>query len=1090
MRSGATQASPTAHPDMSITVGGDTFYTKIVSDIPAKLLKAKEMELIWGGKYEYWIDNSDGSLNSADYKGKELTAYHGFIGTTGSDLPPIWVDDQRFESYAGRLVLHLVCYDAMALLAKVTGAFSGAFWNYPWQDPDALTEYTFPDSQQPLSSDMITKISSHWNKTVRDIVGTTISEAFNAKGIELATGDDGDSYMSAEKPQVAALDARNILLQAMGVTESYLLFKSDGDFHVVRPQSHASVYTYNLGTYHKSTVAELAVAIPNRAIYWFIDKVDPEDSSTWIWEHSDYGTGHGVDSESYTRLGFYIDEHHNTEQELWEAIANQTEADNRADARIAKIKLGKATGQIVAPMHCAQELFDAVTIYDDRYSPTREITGYVFGILREYDRGVYQITLDLGGVETGMTPGGGEPIHPTSPVTKSRPPRRWNYVIPPGQLAYIASVDFSPVDWDTVQWTSGSIVLSDGRTQSINAGSLDMTTGNTYYIYCTWGSSTLSSTTSATEAITDQRLLVAVAKRASTTDQMAYVFNPYSSDILINRDGVMDDLITELQLADDAVTNAKIAVNAIYGDVIAAAAITAPKIDTGAITEAKVATGAITNTKIDTGAITEAKIAAGAVTNTKIGTDAVSSAKILAGAVIAGKIAAGAVLTENLDALAVTADKIAANAITTVKIDALAVNASKIAASAIITEKLDALAVTAAKIAAGAIESEKIAAAAVTAGKLAAGSVITEKLDALAVTAEKIAASAVTSEKIYAGAVTAIKIDVSQLSAISANCGTLTSGTINGATIYAGGGNVVLDADGISIYGENLYFDNGINDVGFIKGNSGDDLEISTAIGDGADILFNAAVDFMVGAAHGVCIHSGGYTIPSVGLDDILLDSDDYIYLYADDQIDLTALTDIDINPGATYSCTVDGDFDVTGTKNCRMILEDGRKFLFAAIESPELWFEEKLSGRTSGGVCVVSLDERFTACILVSEQYPLHAIVTPTSDCGNVWVEKFIDSVTVHSERDGSFDIVISAKRKGYETIRFDEMVHDEELDKDYKLSKQEEWLRLKPERLVWKSQRAAKLEAFEKEKAQREEVRRTRPNVGHSRRFRLVVD
>jgi len=51
-----------------------------------------------------------------------------------------------------------------------------------------------------------------------------------------------------------------------------------------------------------------------------------------------------------------------------------------------------------------------------------------------------------------------------------------------------------------------------------------------------------------------------------------------------------------------------------------------------------------------------------------------------------------------------------------------------------------------------------------------------------------------------------VKMDVATLSAITADCGTLTAGTINGVTIYAGGGNVKVSATGIDVKGEYCYF--------------------------------------------------------------------------------------------------------------------------------------------------------------------------------------------------------------------------------------------------------------------------------------------
>jgi hypothetical protein len=108
-----------------------------------------------------------------------------------------------------------------------------------------------------------------------------------------------------------------------------------------------------------------------------------------------------------------------------------------------------------------------------------------------------------------------------------------------------------------------------------------------------------------------------------------------------------------------------------------------------------------------------------------------------------------------------------------------------------------------------------------------------------------------------------------------------------------------------------------------------------------------------------------------------------------------------------------------------------------------------------------VSLDERFIASSAINDQYPLHVIATPTSDCGYVWVEKKFDNVIVHTERPGSVDITISARRRGFESIYYDEKVLDELLDKWYKKSDELNWLETKPVRIAMKIEHEARQRA-----------------------------
>lgn len=159
-----------------------------------------------------------------------------------------------------------------------------------------------------------------------------------------------------------------------------------------------------------------------------------------------------------------------------------------------------------------------------------------------------------------------------------------------------------------------------------------------------------------------------------------------------------------------------------------------------------------TRTVIGSGTITGAKIAASTITASNIMAGTITGDRIAAGTIIAGNIAAGSIQTTHLAAQAVTAEKIQAGTITTLE------------------------------IAAGTIQ----------AGDIQAGTI----------TGDRIAASTITGDRIAASTITSDKISVSSLSSLSSNMGSITAGTIQGATIQtAGSGSrVVMDSAGIKGY--------------------------------------------------------------------------------------------------------------------------------------------------------------------------------------------------------------------------------------------------------------------------------------------------
>ncbi len=151
-----------------------------------------------------------------------------------------------------------------------------------------------------------------------------------------------------------------------------------------------------------------------------------------------------------------------------------------------------------------------------------------------------------------------------------------------GASAYVADISFTPVDYDTITWSPGNISLLDGRNQTVASGYA--TISGTTYLYCDWGDDEVKTTTTYSGALGYNRVFVGVASSSDdTVSGMAYVANPYSSNILITTDKVMDNLVTELKLAGGAVTADKIAANAVTSQKIYAGEIDALKVQAAQI---------------------------------------------------------------------------------------------------------------------------------------------------------------------------------------------------------------------------------------------------------------------------------------------------------------------------------------------------------------------------------------------------------------------------------------------------------------------------------------------------------------------------
>jgi hypothetical protein len=203
--------------------------------------------------------------------------------------------------------------------------------------------------------------------------------------------------------------------------------------------------------------------------------------------------------------------------------------------------------------------------------------------------------------------------------------------------------------------------------------------------------------------------------------------------------------------------------------------ITATQISDGAISTPKLSAGSVTATAIAAGSIQASALAANSVTASSIAANSISSSALQSDSVVAGKVAAGAISTTALQSSVITSDKIAANAIT----------ATAIAANSISSSALQSNSVIAGKISAGAI----------SATALQTNIISTVHLESNSITSDKIKSGAIIADKIEVGAVTAAKISVSQLSALTADLGTVTAGTVTGATVQtaSSGARSVMD---------------------------------------------------------------------------------------------------------------------------------------------------------------------------------------------------------------------------------------------------------------------------------------------------------
>ena len=527
MRTGATQRQQFT-PDVKVTVNSVTYDTNATT---GRILHVKEEAKLLGGKYTIVLDNNDEALNTTDFTGKPVNLYWSFEEEAGSYTGILTVESQAQTSYKGRHAVELICIDEIAKFSLFKGSVGGSVWNHPSQSSTALAKVILP-SGEPLPASLITAITAQYDKTAKQIsdavVAATTGVTFNYD-----SGGYADAYLTSQKPLVQASDARQAIWQALMGCVSYLKPKTNTtQIDVINPAAHASVYTYADTSWFFSDVVAKEVLTPNQIIYHGI----ATDHTTLLTTNT---PTHGTDATSVALIGAVI-EHRDYDPMSRENSTTQAQVDGKADVAIAKVQLGGNTGILIAPMHCSQELGDAVTIVDDSYTPSKTITGYVFGITREYDKHVYTITLQLGGLESGYTPQTGGAVNVAAPVVSSIAPYSSISTLPVAVQGYYVDVTFSSVDADTVAWTSGTIKFYDGTTQAVASGNTGSMTGtNLYYIYFDLADASpnvLKQTTNYLSVMTSETGVVCIAQKGSGSTNTARFIPSFGKEPLITAD--------------------------------------------------------------------------------------------------------------------------------------------------------------------------------------------------------------------------------------------------------------------------------------------------------------------------------------------------------------------------------------------------------------------------------------------------------------------------------------------------------------------------------------------------------------------------
>jgi hypothetical protein len=329
-----------------------------------RILPSKHDEEMYSQTAEIVLDNADHELDDLDLKGFDAVISYGF-GSEYSETAALSVIDQQFDSDQNK---PLTCT-----------LFLEGIPNLMTQDEASANYIPESDDTKPVKT-LIREIAGD--------TGVTMLACFNHCKKYDVVWDDGydtlaDSYKPKDGFRIYTGGSRLAAFrQVLDFTGNVPRFEDDGKVHILKPvtsgTSYDSEYSLERGAhtfFHKAYKNSLV--FPNK-IYVISRK---DDTPQYL----------GVAAvEGYDSLPANVKKTKFVQMRL----ESNDQAEDIAEALIAKAEMGCSRGQAEVPLNCAAEVFDYDKVTDSRQGDTR--TGNLGYVHRRFGGDTWKMTFGFG----------------------------------------------------------------------------------------------------------------------------------------------------------------------------------------------------------------------------------------------------------------------------------------------------------------------------------------------------------------------------------------------------------------------------------------------------------------------------------------------------------------------------------------------------------------------------------------------------------------------------------------------------------------------------------------------------------------------
>lgn len=301
-----------------------------------RILPSEHDEEMYSHRARIVLSDHDKEFNDKDLKGYDAVISYGFGGEYSATCP-LSVIDQQFDSDPNKLTCTLELEGMPNLMAK-----------------DEASDSYLPDKDDTKTVKTL----------VNAIVGATLAPFTHCHAFEIVWKEGYDSLADSYKPKdslkIYPGNSRlAILRRVLDYTANVPRFEADGKIHILKPVTtgtdYDSEYSLEKGqhTFFSKAYKETLV-FPNRIVVKSRDNDDPQYSGEAQVDGYD-SLPTKVKKTKYVQIRLESDD----------------QAQDIAEALIAKAEMGSARGQAEVRINVGAEGFDYVKVTDQRQGDTR-----------------------------------------------------------------------------------------------------------------------------------------------------------------------------------------------------------------------------------------------------------------------------------------------------------------------------------------------------------------------------------------------------------------------------------------------------------------------------------------------------------------------------------------------------------------------------------------------------------------------------------------------------------------------------------------------------------------------------------------------